>query len=261
MQPVLFSIAGVSVPAFFFMVMIATLVGTYIATKMAEKKGLEPVIILDLGIFGIIAGVLGSRIFHILVEAPAYYWEDPIRVFYFWQGGFVSLGAYIGAGLSWLVYLKVRKKSVLDYINNTVFAVPVVIFFVRLGCLLNGCCYGKPTDFFVHLIFTNPASTAAHYYPGIPLHATQFYNMLNAIVLWAIMWVIHKKVKMKGKFLVTFFLYYGFSRFMIEFLRGDTDRGMWFGGNISSGQIVMSGFFIFGLILFFLFKGKKEGAN
>ena len=88
MRPFLFHLGSIGVPAFFFMIMVATLSATFYAYHMAKKdKDLDPVVFLDFGIIGIVASVIGSRVIHILVENPAYYIESPIRIFYFWQGG------------------------------------------------------------------------------------------------------------------------------------------------------------------------------
>ena len=161
MRPYLFHIGSLGVPSFFFMVMVAALAATFFAAHMAKREGADPVAMLDFGIIGIIASVLGSRIFHVLVENPGYYWNDPIRVFYFWQGGFVSIGAFLATALGWAIYMRWRHLPGWRTIDIAVTSVPIIIFFVRAGCLCVGCCYGKPTDFFLHLVFNDPASTAA----------------------------------------------------------------------------------------------------
>lgn len=249
MRPILFHIGNMGVPAFFFMIMLGTLVATFFAAHMAKKENANPVVILDFGIIAVIASVLGARIFHILVENPSYYWEHPIRIFYFWQGGFVSIGAFLGSAISWIVYMKVRKLDVWRYLDLAVTGVPLIKFFVRLGCLLVGCCYGKPTDFFIHLVFTDPSSTAGYYVPGEKLHATQIYSMINALIMWGVILYVYKHKKFHGQVLCAFLMYYGVSRFLIEFLRGDTDRGMWLNGMLSTGQITMFFTFILGVCL------------
>ena len=64
-----------------------------------------------MGIIAIIASVIGARVFHIVVESPMYYLEKPIRVFCFWQGGYVSIGAYMFTMAAWLVYFWKRNLS------------------------------------------------------------------------------------------------------------------------------------------------------
>lgn len=252
MRPFLFHLGPIGVPAFFFMIMVGALTATFYAYHLAKKEeGVDPVVMLDFGIIAIIASVIGSRVLHILVESPGYYWEDPVRVFYFWQGGFVSLGAYLFSFVGWLVYLRYRKLPTWRYLDAIVLVVPIIIFFVRLGCLCAGCCFGKPTDFFMHLVFTDPGGAAGEAHPGVALHATQVYNMLNAVVMFFVLRLVHKYRRYYGQQLVAFFLYYGVTRFLIEFLRGDVDRGLWFDNTLSSGQIAMVIAFAFGVVLHF----------
>src|SRR3989338_799546 len=239
MKPFIFHYADIYIPSFFFMTMIGSLAAAFYASWFAKHHDGDPVIMLDFGIIGIIAGVLGARIFHILIENPKYYFEDPIRVFYFWQGGFVSLGAFVFSAITWILYLHVRKFPVLKHFDHITLSVPIIIFFVRLGCLLAGCCYGKPTDFFLHLIFTDPSSAAGKLHSGEALHATQVYFMLNAVVMFIVLHLTYRYRRFQGQVLTTFLIYYGITRFLIEFLRGDADRGVYFDGMISTGQIVM----------------------
>lgn len=249
-----FGMAGL--PAFFFLVMVATFAAAYAAVKFAEQDKLSVVYVLDLAIIAVVASMLGARIFHVLVEAPDYYgiWPwDPslfVRVFYFWQGGFVSLGAILATVGGWILYLRWRKVSQFAYFDNMARVFPVIDFFVRLGCLLTGCCYGRPTDFPIHLVFTDPRSTAYYYFPNIPLHASQIYFMANAVLMFFILQWVHKHRKFWGQIVSSFLMLYGISRFLIEFLRGDADRGVYWNDSISTGQIVMAGFFAAGLALY-----------
>ncbi|MBI2091994.1 MAG: prolipoprotein diacylglyceryl transferase [Deltaproteobacteria bacterium] len=250
MRPILFSIGSTGISAFFFMIMIASLSATWLAIRLAKREGLSEIIILDLAIIAIIASMIGARVFHVAIEAPDYYWEKPIRVFYFWQGGFVSLGAFTFTAFSWLIYLRKRGANIAQYLDLTANVAPVIIFFVRLGCLLTGCCYGKPAAHWPHVIFTNPSSTAYLMKHGnIPLHPTQIYFMLNAVVMLVVLMLARKYRKFYGHVGAIFLMYEGVSRFFIEFLRGDEDRGIYFNGLVSTGQIVMVLFFTAGLLM------------
>lgn len=257
MHPVLFSIGGIDIQAFFFMIMVAALVATFAAVYFAKKEGLSEVAILDMAIIGVIFSMIGARLFHVFFEYPWYYWEKPVRVFYVWQGGFVSLGAFTFSIIALLIYLKRKKLDIARYADIEFLTAPILIFFVRIGCLLTGCCFGKPTDFFIHLKFTNPDSTAYYYYPNISLHATQAYNMLNAVVMAIVLFAIYKRRKFYGQIFASFLIYYGITRFFIEFLRGDADRGLYFGGIFSTGQIMMLISLIAGIILY-RYYGKRR---
>lgn len=258
MRPFIFHIGDLGVPSFFFMVMVAGLAATFFAAHVAKKEGADPVAMLDFGIIAIIASVVGSRIFHILVESPSYYLEKPVRVFYFWEGGFVSIGAFLASAAGWVIYMRYRKLPAWRYMDIAVTCVPIIIFCVRVGCLLVGCCYGKPTDFPIHLTFSDRASTAAHFHPGEPLHATQLYFMLNAVLMWVVVLLTYRYRTFYGQVLSVFMIYYGVTRFFIEFLRGDADRGMWFGGALSTGQITMLITFAGGIALWMALRNRNR---
>lgn len=259
MRPVLFNIFGTGVPAFFFLIMVAALVATFVAVRFAKQEGLQEVALLDMAIVAVVASIIGSRLFHIIVEAPGYYWESPIRVFYFWQGGFVSLGAFISSIAGWIIYLRYRKLNVARYLDIGALVAPIIIFFVRVGCLLTGCCYGKPTDSWFSIVFTDSGSTAYHYHPNVPLYATQPLNMLNAIVMFCVLYFVYKKRRFFGQVGAVFLIYYSITRFFIEFLRGDVDRGVYFNGIVSTGQITMLVAFVAGIVMYTILKkyGRK----
>ena len=258
MKPILFKIGTVSFPSYTFMILIGALVATYVGFKICQRRGLPVIYAIDMAIIGILAGFFGGRLAHVLVEAPAYYWEDPIRVFYFWQGGFVSWGAYLSVLVCWYFYLRWIKQPIWAYFDVASLSFPLAMFFGRGGCLLAGCCFGRPTDFFLHLTFTDPASTAYQFYPNMPLHATQIYLMLNVLIIEAILyWFSKNHWRFQGQLFSICVGLYAIGRTGIEFLRGDADRGVYLSGLISSGQIVMALFFAAAVFLYFYFRKRS----
>lgn len=254
MKPILFFIDGSPIYPFFPTIVLGALIAIFILYLLCRWKDLSPVAAIDMGIIALLASMVGSRIFHILFEYPGYYWEHPMRVFDFLSGGFVSLGAYIATIGAWLIYFRRNKLPALDYFDAAAVSCPIIVLFVRLGCLLTGCCYGRPTDFPIHLVFP-PGSTAYHFMGSTPLHASQVYFMINAVVLFGVLlWVFAHK-RFAGQVISIFLMWMGVSRFLIEFLRGDADRGIYFdflvpGYGISTGQIVMLLFFAAGFWLY-----------
>jgi phosphatidylglycerol---prolipoprotein diacylglyceryl transferase len=250
MYPFLIRHGNFTIPTFSFMLMMASLAATFYLYYRAPGKKLSQTAVLDLGIIGTIAGVVGSRLFHVLVEEPRYYWEHPTHIYQIWRGGFVSYGAIILIGISFYIYMRSRKLDALKYLDFMALSFPIVIFFVRVGCLGAGCCYGKPTHFFIHLVFHNPSSDAGYKYPGIPLHATQVYGMLNAIFLFIALHWLDKRKTFDGQIVWSFVMLYGFTRGLQEFLRGDVERGVYFNGMISTAQIMGILGIIFGAFMY-----------
>jgi phosphatidylglycerol:prolipoprotein diacylglycerol transferase len=82
--------------------------------------------------------------------------------------------------------------------------------------------------------------------------------MLNAVLMFGVLYFVYKKRKFCGQVLASFLIYYGISRFIIEFLRGDQDRGLFWGGALSTGQIVMTGTLIIGVVLYIVFRRRSR---
>lgn len=261
MFPLIINQGPVVIPAFFFMVMVGVLVTTFYLYFRAPKMGFSQVVVLDVGIVGAIFGVLGARVFHVFFEAFWFYKEDPMHFFEFWRGGFVSFGAYIGGAAAVLIYLKIRKLPILKYADFISLAIPFMIFFIRVGCLGAGCCYGKPTHSFFHLIFTDPNSSAGAVHPGVPLYPTQIFDMINAIFIFAVLHWRYARKKFDGEILLSLFMLYGFTRGIIEIFRGDLDRGVYFNGLVSTGQITGAGFILFCASIYFYLWNKSKKSS
>lgn len=243
MRPFIYYSPDFSIPSFAFSLMLASLVATTVAYKMAPRRGLSQVAVLDLAIAGTIFAVIGGRLFHVVVEELAYYMQNPTHIYQIWRGGFVSYGAFIGLFSSWIVYLKIRKLDTLRYLDHVcLFAGPFIILMVRLGCLLAGCCYGKASPFdqfeyVLFIVFNNRASDAGHFHLGESLWPTQIWAMTYSMIIFLICYFTEKRVKFKGQVALTFLMTYAVFRFILEIFRGDESRGVYFSSTISTAQI------------------------
>lgn len=263
MKPYLFNLGDYPVSSFYFMIIVGVLICVFYIEWVGGRQGLQRKVFYDLGMVGLISGVLGARIFHILVEAPGYYWEHPLRVFDFWRGGFVSFGAYIMATASVFLYIKLRRLDFWRYIDVVAIGVPIIQFFIRIACLLTGCCYGKPTDLPWGIRFTDPAATAYHFYPDLPLHPVQIYSALHALVLFIAinLFYFKKQDRFPGQSTWLMFIAYLIPRAIIEFWRADSDRGIWFGGVVSTGQLVGLFGSFFAVFMYLHLKKHHERAK
>jgi len=243
------------------MVMVGVLVCVFYLYFRAPKLGFSQVVILDVGIVGAIFGILGARIFHVFFEAFWFYKQDPWHFFEFWRGGFVSFGAYIGGTIAILAYLKIRKQPILKYIDFIALGVPFLVLFVRFGCLGAGCCYGKPTDSFLHLIFHNSQSDAGSKFPGVALWPSQIFDQINAIIIFLVVHWRYRRRKFDGEIALLFFMMYAFFRGIIEFFRGDLDRGVYFDGAVSTGQITGLVIILVCLVLYVVLYKRSKIKN
>ena len=130
--------------------------------RRALSRNLPAKFALDLFIAAMAGGFIGSRLLHIVWEEPAYYLEEPMRVFDFMAGGFVWYGGFFGALLAIALVLKVNRdhewRRWLDFFS------PVAAFGYaggRIACVLTGCCFGKICEWPAHDQFFFPTQALA----------------------------------------------------------------------------------------------------
>ncbi|MEA3560307.1 MAG: prolipoprotein diacylglyceryl transferase [Candidatus Omnitrophota bacterium] len=214
MHPILFKIGPVSIYSYGVMVAVAVIIALYLARRQALKNNVNPEIILDLGIYALISGIIGARLLYILTNIR-HYLIQPLEIVMLNHGGLVSYGGIIVGSLIGIFFLKKRNLPVLKITDMVIPYVALGQAIGRIGCFLNGCCYGRPTNV-----------SWGVYFPGssLTLHPTQAYFCLNALVIFLILRIIQEAKRFDGQVLIFYFIFYPFGRFFIEFFRGDTPR-------------------------------------
>lgn len=206
----------------------------------------------DLLFWIIISGVGGARIAYVLGDLK-HFIAHPSQIIRVDQGGLTYYGGVIGAAVAILLFARRQKQSVLALLDLVVTSVPLAHAFGRIGCFLNGCCYGKVHQGLCSVHF--PQHSLAwydHYNAGeitatasrsLPVLPTQLFEAgWNLVVYLLLLWAFRRKPYCgftTGFYLVT----YPVGRFLIEFMRGD-DRLQWHG--LSAAQILSIGFILFG---------------
>ncbi|MHC5037096.1 MAG: prolipoprotein diacylglyceryl transferase, partial [Planctomycetota bacterium] len=133
---------GIPIYSYGFMMMAAFAAAIFVAAVRARNEGLDPNVILDLGLWAMISGILGARLFYVIqynkqFEGSAF-WE----YFKVWEGGIVFYGGLIGGFFACVAYLVKRKISIPRVADIVAPSLPLGVAFARFGCFLNGCCFG-----------------------------------------------------------------------------------------------------------------------
>ncbi|HOX43497.1 MAG TPA: prolipoprotein diacylglyceryl transferase [Myxococcota bacterium] len=244
MRPWLFAFGELRVPSYWAFLMIGLMAAFYLAWREARRDGLDGNRFLDLCLLMLLTGILGARLMHVLAEdnplAPGepiltYYLAHPLDIFKLWNG----LAYYGALLLSLPVALWFTRRPGLG-VGRTFDLIgvfmPLGLTFGRLGCLLAGCCHGTPSGAGWGVVFDDPASLARPL--GVPLHPTQLYEAGVALLLFGLLWVQKRRWRrFEGQVFLSFLALYSSARFLLEFLRGD-NRGAWFGGALSSSQVI-----------------------
>lgn len=252
----LFSIGPFTVYGYGLMIAIGILAAYCLAEYRARKLGMDDERVFGLTIWAVVSGIIGGKVLFYLTILPQIV-ADPSLLYRDLMEGFVIYGALIGGFVGIVLYCRRWKMNVLSYLDLALPSVALAQGFGRIGCLLAGCCYGQETDSAFHIVFHNSA-----YAPnGVPLVPTQIISSVLDFLHFGLLILFAKKWK-KGEGQITglYFALYSAGRFILEFFRGDLERGSV--GALSTSQFIAIFAFFFGVVLFFWAgkQGKKAEA-
>ena len=237
MHPILFEAGGLTVYAYGVLLAAAYLLGLQFAMIRARARGLDGDRVMDLGIWIIISALVGAKLLLFVVDFRQFT-SSPRELLGLARSGGVFYGGLIAAVAVALFYL--RRHRLPLWTTTDVFAPGIALGHIvgRLGCLLAGCCFGRPTSVPWAITFRDPAAMANVGTPlGVPLHPTQVYEAGAEAVILAFLLIFERRGRpFPGRTFWTYMLLYGVSRFAIEFYRGDS-RGMVF-DVLSTSQFV-----------------------
>jgi phosphatidylglycerol---prolipoprotein diacylglyceryl transferase len=233
MHPILFQIGSWPVYSYGVLLALAYLAGLQLAVVRARRVGVDGARIMDLGIYLIIAALIGAKLMLIVVEWD-YFRAQPRELLSLARTGGVFYGGFLAAfaTAAWLVRrYKLKLWSTADLMAPGIALGHVI---GRFGCLLAGCCYGRPTSMPWGITFHDPNAALV---VGTPLdqalQPTQLFDAgAELLILFILLSTERKGKPFSGRTFWLYTLLYGISRFIIEFYRGDP-RGMLWGWSTS----------------------------
>jgi phosphatidylglycerol:prolipoprotein diacylglycerol transferase len=219
--PELFSIGPFTIYSYGVLLAASYLLGLRLAMWRAKKWGLDSNRVLDLGIYIIIAALVGAKLLLLVVDFEQFSRPEELLTLAR-SGGVFYGGLLLAVGVAfWYIY----KHRMPFWTTCDVFAPGIALGHVtgRLGCLAAGCCYGRPTDLPWGITFTNPLAQANVGTPlGIPLHPTQIYEAGAALIILGFLLATENRGRrFAGRTFWSYMFLYAISRFIIEIYRGD----------------------------------------
>jgi phosphatidylglycerol:prolipoprotein diacylglycerol transferase len=237
MHPILFEAGALTIYSYGVLLAAAYLLGLQFALMRARSRGLHSQRVMDLGIWIILSALVGAKLLLLIVDFDQFT-ANPRDLLSLARSGGVFYGGLIAAVVVALLYL--RRHHMPLWTTTDVFAPGIALGHIvgRLGCLLAGCCFGKPASVPWAVTFTDPAANAISGTPlGVPLHPTQLYDAgAEALILIVLLLFERRGRAFPGRTFWTYMLLYGVSRFVVELYRGDS-RGLVF-DTLSTSQFV-----------------------
>jgi len=274
MLPILIDFGPIKVYSYGLMIAVGFLISLNLIRRDATRKGFDPDAVETMVLWTFFWGLAGTRVLYIIMFPEGYSWSDPIGWIAIWRGGLVFQGAVPPAIIFCFFYLRKKKMNFRKTADLVFPYLPLGHAFGRMGCFLNGCCYGARTDVPWGVCFrrvpwdiTKEATGSpafldhARRYADIsltdhwshPVHPTQLYSVFALLFFFVVMFYVRKRWHPFDGFLMPlYFVMYGIFRFFVEFLRGDHNPTHF--GSLSDQQIFCILFVLFALGLFVYFK-------
>lgn len=260
MHPILFKIpifGGVSIYTYGVMVATGFLVALLWIRYECKREGIESKKILDLVFYLVLFGILGSRLFHLLISEREAFFADPLLFFKMWRAGLVYYGGVISATVVAIIYLKKHKLSFWSSTDIITPGLSLGHLFGRIGCFMSGCCYGKeaPSHSWYCVIF--PDDPHAFAPSGICLFPTQLMEVAGEALIFLTLFFLIRHRRFMGQVFATYLMLYALLRYFTEIFRGDLERGFVVEPWISTSQFISIGMFVAGIIIYVVRWGKK----
>ena len=240
MHPFLINIGWFHLPTYGVLLVLAILGGIFTSLRLGKRAGLDSGQILDFCTWVILVALVGAKVLMILTEW-SYYRANPGEIFSFstLMAGGVFYGGFLAALFFTLWYVRVQKLSFWKLADVLAPGVALGQTVGRLGCFSAGCDYGRPTNEPWGVVFT---SKFAHDVAGVPLgvrlHPAQLYESFATLVIFCLLLWWFPRRKQIGNIFLGYVGLYAVARFLLEFTRGDEDRGFVFHHLLSTSQFI-----------------------
>lgn len=217
MYPEIWHWGALHLRSYGLMLAIAFLVGTWLALRESRRLGLDEDRVVTVILAALVAAVAGARLLYVL-EHITDFRDGWIEIFAIWQGGLTLYGGIVaGTAVGLLVArrLGLPMWSVADALAPSL---ALGTMFGRVGCFLNGCCYGRPTRLPWGVVFP-PDSFAGLEFGSAPVHPAQLYFALAGLLLFVLLWALRKRLRVPGVLFWLFIALFAMVRVPLDLTR------------------------------------------
>jgi phosphatidylglycerol:prolipoprotein diacylglycerol transferase len=245
MHRVLFQIGPFTLYSYGLFVAVGFLLSTVLVLRDSEKFGVSRNDVFDCLIVILIGGLIGGRLLFVIINW-GYYLRYPLRVFAFYEGGMAIQGALVTAVVSGVLVSRIKKIPFWKVADLIAPYAALGQSMGRIGCFLNGCCYGRIIESGIGVTFPKEAVMR------VP---TQIYSSLGLLAIFVILMALREKRPFDGYVFAMYLILYSVFRFFIDFLRGD-NLVFVFGMRLS--QVLSAGLFLCGIVIYVVLWGAER---
>ncbi len=265
MRPELFTIAGIHFYAYRTMLAIAFIAGTLLAVRLARARGDAANLTSLAGIWALAGALIGARAFYVIQYEKA---DRLLHALFIWEGGLVFYGGLAGGIAAVLIYLRMHAIAVLPAFDAMAPSLALGEAITRVGCFLNGCCYGRACSLpwgvqfppesvaYSDLLDAGTVAIGTPYTPA--LHPTELYMTVWLLGVFAVLyWLFYRKPR-SGTVFYSYLALYGLARFAMEAFRGDSAYSV---AGLTVSQAISVVLFAVGTVLLLVTRRATRGRN
>jgi phosphatidylglycerol---prolipoprotein diacylglyceryl transferase len=248
MNPLCFKIGALSIHWYGVMMAFGFMAGLANWVQLGRKEGRDFNFCSDLLFWVMVSGVVGARLAFVAGDWE-HFSKDLKAIVRVDQGGLIFYGGLISAAAVLFFFARSRKQPFSSLVDFVITSVPVAHAFGRVGCFLNGCCFGAPSGRMPGVCYPGDTVSLAwrhHVAAGLiqadaarslPVHPVQLYEAALNVVLFLCLRYLYPRRRWNGQVVVAYMCGYAAVRFATETLRGDRGQRMQYLG-LSSAQWV-----------------------
>lgn len=258
MHPIFLQLGAFKIHWYGVCMALAFLIGLANWIAVGRRSGRDITFCSDLLFWVMVAGILGGRLAYVMANA-GYYLRDPLRILFIWEGGLIFYGGFIGAVVAVALFARRHQMAILDLFDFAFTSLPLAHAIGRIGCFLNGCCFGGlcgrwpgvrfpadslPWQRHLEQFLISPQSSHS-----LAVHPVQLYETLINLLIYPLLLLVYRCRRRHGVVIATYLVAYPVGRFTLEYLRG-TER--LYLGAFSAAQMLSFALFAGGVLLFAL---------
>lgn len=212
MLPEICRIGFFTIYSYGFMLVAAFFAASYLASLQAKREGVEPDLIFNLCFLVFIFGIIGARVFYVFNNFSVYL-RNPLEIIMLQHGGLAWFGGLIFGVAAGIIFI---KKNGLGLLKVSDLVIPFIALgqaVGRIGCLLNGCCFGRPSESGIYFKVFDQA-----------LIPTQLYSSLLLFFIFFVLRFMQNRKHLPGQIFCAYLFLYSIKRFCIEYFRNDSPR-------------------------------------
>jgi phosphatidylglycerol:prolipoprotein diacylglycerol transferase len=252
MYPELLHLGFVHLRSYGLMMAVAFVVGTFLGLREARRLGLDEDRVVNVILVTLIASVFGARMLYVLEHLPEFR-REWTSVLALWQGGLTLYGGIAAGTFAGLVAARRMRLPVWITADALTPSLALGTMFGRIGCFLNGCCYGRPTTLPWGVVFPHD-SFAYLEFGDQPVHPSQLYNALAGLLMFVLFQSLRQRFRVPGVMFWSFIVLFALVRIPIDLTRTyEPDAVLMHVGlaDVTESQLMSAGMILFGALMIF----------